>query len=230
MLRIESMEARLPLSATAMLSAVEPVESAASSAAVVVEEAVAVNPAANPVAVPRIAARALTVCFPVAVSPLQNAVPVPIAARDLAFASGIAWNADVATGLLVNDAGVASAESTSLTASPIGSPTPTGGVGTSSIGVGVIPIGQPAPPVITDFTVTAGMSNVWTFEGEVDYLFPWLLTIDFGGVLEGHETTVLIDGTFSYEVILPSGTTGIVSAQAFTPQSVGSNVAFDWIV
>jgi hypothetical protein len=103
-----------------------------------------------------------------------------------------------------------------------------GDMGTSSIGVGVVPIGQPAP-VIVEFSATEGLGDVWIFVGEVLHPLPWTLSVVFGGLLAGHSTSVYVDGTFNYSLILAPGTTGIVSAQAFASAGVYSNIAYAWI-
>jgi hypothetical protein len=48
-------------------------------------------------------------------------------------------------------------------------------------------------------------------------------------LLAGHSTSVYVDGTFNYSLILAPGTTGIVSAQAFASAGVYSNIAYAWI-
>jgi hypothetical protein len=104
-----------------------------------------------------------------------------------------------------------------------------GGVSTTSIGIGVTPIGQPAPPVITSFDATQGLSNVWIFTGQVNYRWPWTLTIQFGGLLDGESCNVNLDGSFQFEWIFPPDTNGIVSAKAVTPEGVESNVVLELI-
>jgi hypothetical protein len=93
-------------------------------------------------------------------------------------------------------------------------------------GIGTIGLQQ---PVIVAFSATAELGNVWIFEGEVIHPTPWTLTVVFGGLLTGHSTSVYVDGTFNYSLILPPGTNGIVSAQAFDASGQGSNMAFEWI-
>ena len=102
---------------------------------------------------------------------------------------------------------------------PPGPPGP-GGVGT---------IGVQPQPVIVAFSATATLGNVWVFEGEVIHPTPWTLTVVFGGLLAGHSTSVYVDGTFNYSLILPAGANGIVSAQAIDAAGQGSNMAFEWI-
>jgi hypothetical protein len=94
-------------------------------------------------------------------------------------------------------------------------------------GIGTIGLQQ---PVIVAFSATADLGNVWVFEGEVIHPLPWTLTVVFGGLLAGHSTSVYVDGTFNYSLILPPGTNGIVSAQAFDGSGQGSNMAFEWII
>ena len=106
---------------------------------------------------------------------------------------------------------------------PLGDPLPPGDPGD--------PIGGPQIqlPVITEFSVVAGVSNVWFAEGQVEHDMPWTLTIVFGGLFEGHSTSVNTDGSFSYGLILPAGTTGLVSAQAFDQFGGASEIEYDYI-
>jgi len=68
------------------------------------------------------------------------------------------------------------------------------------------------PPGIINFTATL-VGNSWVFTGEVvDDEEVYGLTITFGGLLDGHSTTVNQDGTFEYTYQFPSGTMGTVTA------------------
>lgn len=88
---------------------------------------------------------------------------------------------------------------------------------------------QQTGPVITSFSAVAGLYGTWIFEGTVEHEQPWTVNVVFGGVLAGRQTSVHADGTFAYSEILPSGTSGIVSAQAFDLDGIGSNIAYDWV-
>ena len=80
-------------------------------------------------------------------------------------------------------------------------------------------------PVIVAFSASSPMYNQWYFEGEVLHDQPQELIIVFGGLLEGEVTNVTTEGAFSFSWPLPPGTQGYVTAQAWTPEGVGSNVA-----
>jgi len=89
---------------------------------------------------------------------------------------------------------------------------------------------EQSAPVITAFTATAGSYGTWYFEGTVEHEAPWTLYVDFGGLLAGIRTNVQVDGRFSYAKDFPAGTNGMVTAQAFDPDGIGSNVAYDWVI
>ncbi len=93
---------------------------------------------------------------------------------------------------------------------------------------GVTPGGVSADPVLSAFTARAGTTSIWVFEGEAVYSSPSTLTVEFTGEVTG-STSVNSDGTFSYSVLLPPGTYGIVNAVAVTPEGVRSNVLSRWI-
>lgn len=277
-LRIETMETRVPLSASSLLI-VEPAEATVeatedTSDAVLVAEDTAGDTATgseeagvvdNETAVVDSSDDSVsTVCYPVATAEQVDAETEPVttiveASDDAAVVTeACVWDADDVDWVdetLVAEIDLSDAEADEATpeaemvvsvasysetvettktlisaVSPSPAPTSvTGGVGTASIGVGVVPIGQPAPPVITSFDAVQGLSNVWTFTGQVNYVWPWTLTIRFGGLLDGEVTGVNMDGSFQFSWIFPPGTNGIVSAQAFTSQGVGSNVALELI-
>jgi hypothetical protein len=67
-------------------------------------------------------------------------------------------------------------------------------------------------PVILDFACHVEDGNLWVFTGRVNDEYPEGLTIRFGGLLQGHTTTVQADGTFSFTIILEPGTSGTVTA------------------
>jgi hypothetical protein len=277
-LRIETMEIRVPLSASALL-AVEPAEAIVeptddpSDAVLVAEETAGdtTTGSTETVVVDNETAvvdssddSVSTVCFPVPTAEQVDAETEPVTVADgtsddtPVVTEPSVWDADDVDWVdetLVAEIDLADAEADEVTpeadmvvslasysktvettkslisaASPSPAPTPvTGGVGTTTIGVGVVPIGQPAPPVITSFDAVQGQSNVWIFTGQVNYRWPWTLTIQFGGLLDGESCSVNLDGTFNFSWIFPPDTNGIVSAQAFTPQGVGSNVVFELI-
>lgn len=88
---------------------------------------------------------------------------------------------------------------------------------------------EQSAPVITAFTATAGSYGTWYFEGTVEHEAPWTLHVDFGGLFTA-SIGVQVDGSFSYSKAFPSGTNGMVTAQAFDPDGIGSNVAYDWVI
>lgn len=79
-------------------------------------------------------------------------------------------------------------------------------------------------PVISAFSVVVGEADLWIASGQVVHEMPWTLTIVFGGVFEGHSTSVQTNGYF-YKVF-PMGEGGLVTAQAFDAAGMGSNIAF----
>jgi len=272
-LRIETMETRVPLSASSLLI-VEPAEAVVEatedpSDAVLVAEDTAGDTATgsaetgvvdNETAVVDSSDDSVsTVCFPVATTEPPavetTAVTTIVEASDDAavVTEASVWDADDVDWVdetLVAEIDLSDAEADEATpeaemvvslasysetvettktlisaVSPSPAPTPvTGGVGTASIGVGVVPIGQPAPPVIVEFTATPELNDIWVFEGQVTYRWPSTLTIVFGGLLDGYSTSVNLDGSFSFSTSLPSGSNGFVSAKAVAP-GVESNVA-----
>ena len=79
------------------------------------------------------------------------------------------------------------------------------------------------PPLIEDFVAVEGPVS-WTFVGEVLDENPAGLVITFGGLLEGHQTTVRdTQGHFMYSVELQG--TGIATAHTVDDHGQGSNVA-----
>lgn len=83
-------------------------------------------------------------------------------------------------------------------------------------------------PYILTFDAWGGSGEIWVLEGLVTYEDPTVLTVVFDGVVTG-STSVESNGSFSYSITVPEGTNGIVTAQAFDPLGVGSNVVYDWI-
>jgi hypothetical protein len=97
---------------------------------------------------------------------------------------------------------------------------------TSSESEGGDTSGVSTSPVIVDFGVTAGVNDVWFIDGKVNYRDPSILVVYFGGLPGWHSTNPEPDGTFSYTLFLPSGFSGFVSAQAFSPMEEASNIVF----
>jgi hypothetical protein len=278
-LRIETMETRVPLSATSVL-AIEPAEATVeptddTSDAVLVGEDTAggdtMGDAETDVAYGDTAVAdssgdgASTVCVPVSTAEQVDTSTEPVTTTDEAVVDTAiqtdpsVWDTDdvdwvdetlvaeidlseaeeyveapqagVVTDVAWDSETTETTEPSNATVSPSLAPAPIAtGAGTTSIGVGVVPIGQPSPPVIIEFTATPEMSNAWEFEGEVDYATPWDLKIVFGGLLNGHWTTVNNDGSFNYPYTLPSGSNGTVTAQAVTwDGSIYSDIEWVWI-
>jgi hypothetical protein len=63
----------------------------------------------------------------------------------------------------------------------------------------------------------------------VEYSNPQTLTIVFGGLLEGKTTHVREDGIFEFTWDFPSGTSGLVTAEAVTLDGIRSNMA-SWLI
>jgi hypothetical protein len=84
-------------------------------------------------------------------------------------------------------------------------------------------------PVITDFFIMSNPGNLWTFEGTVTDENPGTVVIVFGGMIEGTVTPVTEEGTFSITILLPAGTSGVVSAQAWDEWDVASDIVEDLI-
>jgi hypothetical protein len=86
------------------------------------------------------------------------------------------------------------------------------------------------PPVITSFTATLGLGNLWTFTGTVNDPSPAGLYVQLGGVpgLSG-AATVLADGTFSVTVQLAQGVSGYATAQTTDWWGQQSNQATLWV-
>ncbi len=85
-------------------------------------------------------------------------------------------------------------------------------------------------PYISNFEVVQG-PTVWTFTGVVTdpNQDPTGLTITFGGVLAGQTVTVADDGTFTFSMPLPGGTSGNASAQTTDTTGAQSNVAVAYV-
>lgn len=76
-----------------------------------------------------------------------------------------------------------------------------------------------APPIVlTAQAVLVDPANdIWEISGTVEDEFPESVTINFGGILDGHSVQVNADGTFSYTVVLDKNlpnTEGLVTATA----------------
>jgi hypothetical protein len=80
------------------------------------------------------------------------------------------------------------------------------------------------PPSIEEFVAVEGPAS-WTFVGQVLDENPAGLVITFGGLLDGHHTTVRdSQGHFWYSVKLQSA--GIASAHTIDDHAQGSNYAY----
>lgn len=88
---------------------------------------------------------------------------------------------------------------------------------------------QATPPLITSFSIHTTLNEIWTLEGTIVHETPSTCTVVFGGLLAGHRTSVGADGTFSYSLTLPSGTDSLVTAQAFDPEGMASNIEILWV-
>jgi hypothetical protein len=85
-------------------------------------------------------------------------------------------------------------------------------------------------PEILNFSGTNGGAGWWTFSGQViDDSSVDGLTVTFGGLLEGHTTTVGTDGTFEHVANLPSGTSGVVTATVTDRDGLTSETVY-WYV
>lgn len=84
-----------------------------------------------------------------------------------------------------------------------------------------------AAPVISGFTASAGVGNLWTFSGTVTDESVAGLTVTFGGLgaLSGESATVQANGTFTKTVTIPPGTQGNATAQVTDSWGLQSNVA-----
>jgi hypothetical protein len=83
------------------------------------------------------------------------------------------------------------------------------------------------PPVIVDFVGVESASG-WTFTGQVIDENPEGLVITFGGLLDGHQTTVGgADGHFGYTVQVQRS--GTVTAHTVDDHDEGSNSAYYYI-
>lgn len=83
------------------------------------------------------------------------------------------------------------------------------------------------PPIIADFAGISGIT-LWTFQGQVVDENPVGLVVTFGGILDGHQTTVRDeDGYFWYGVPFPGN--GNVTAHTIDREEQSSNFAV-WAV
>jgi hypothetical protein len=164
--------------------------------------------------------------------------------RAITFECQVSLQADTAAASAV--ASPAAAAVSDLVAIPSGDPLNEGGnagqvlevtspEGEGSLGAplgdpgGSIPGTAPTAPVLTSFNAMAGWGGVWMFTGTVQHERPDTLTVQFGGLLEGSSVSVMWNGTFLFSKMLAPDVNGVVSAQAFDPNGVGSNIAYRWI-
>ncbi len=85
------------------------------------------------------------------------------------------------------------------------------------------PVGQ--TPVITDYQGTPhGGPYTWVFSGYVSYSDLNGMTVELGGLISGVTLPVDSAGYFSYQHTFQPNEVGEVTAQAFTPTNVFSNV------
>jgi hypothetical protein len=87
---------------------------------------------------------------------------------------------------------------------------------------------NPAPH-IWSFEATEGQDGLWTFSGYVEDDNPGLLTITFGGLLEGQTVVVELDGSFTLSVVLDPEAYGLVTAQTTDEYGEVSNLAETWV-
>lgn len=86
------------------------------------------------------------------------------------------------------------------------------------------------PPEIQNFSGTNGSGLSWTFTGTViDDLSVEGLTVTFGGLLEGHTTTVRADGTFEHIAEIPFGTSGFVTATVTDANALTSETVYFYV-
>ncbi len=81
-------------------------------------------------------------------------------------------------------------------------------------------------PVIDQFEVDSS-TMYWFVSGHItdDDGAMAGYVVRFGGLLEGHSTTALPDGSFFFYTMMPPGTTGTVEAVATDPTGLESNTA-----
>ena len=227
LLRVESMEPRLPLSATALMltdafSGMEETSDDTAETQVLVADdpvdTIALGTLdtgsdttcqpLSPDEVPSIEAESDELLDPFAEEAVTEMGPIPSQADD--------------------DSEEESAEFASLTL--LGGPAPLAPDSSMESN----PIILPAPEILW-FKVSYGKSGLVHFEGEVEYEFPAQLTIVFGGVLEGWEPIKVASGGIFLLTVpegdLPEDASGrMVTAQAFTPEGIESNIAITWIL
>ena len=139
---------------------------------------------------------------------------------------------DTATLTMESDeqAGLMDASSTPVatTESPLWA-APSGGASLISQNDGYGGYGQ-IDPEITSFSGTQQNPGGWIFTGQVvDDESVEGLTVTFGGLLEGHTTTVRADGTFDYEAIIPTGTSGFVTATVTDRDGLTSETVYFYV-
>jgi hypothetical protein len=86
---------------------------------------------------------------------------------------------------------------------------------------------EPAPPTIVSFTASSDGST-WTFSGQVLDESPSGLTVTFGGLLNGHETTTSEGGYFEYTANVNGS--GVVTASTVDDDGVPSNIVMHFIL
>jgi len=87
-----------------------------------------------------------------------------------------------------------------------------------------VPVPGNLPPMIVDFVGIHGQLG-WIFEGRVVDENPQGLVVTFGGVLDGHQTTVRDpEGYFQYAVSIQGP--GAVTAYTIDDHGKGSNIEY----
>ncbi|TVS11745.1 MAG: hypothetical protein EA424_23475 [Planctomycetaceae bacterium] len=226
LLRVESMEPRMPLSATALMltdsfSGMEETSDDTADTQVLVTE----DPV-DTVALGTLDTGSDTTCQPLS----PDEVPSIEAESDEwldPFAEEPALQMGPVPSQSDDDGEEESTELASLTL--LGGPAPLA----PDSSIEADPIILPAPEILW-FKVSYGKSGLVHFEGEVEYEFPSQLTIEFGGVLDGWEPIKVASGGIFLLTVpegdLPASLSGMVTAQAFTPEGIESNLAFTWIL
>ena len=85
------------------------------------------------------------------------------------------------------------------------------------------------PPFVEFSVVREECTNFWRVQVTVHDECPFGLTVTFGGVLDGHATTVLSDGTFSFSVELSPEDEGLAQAWTVDGEGLASPVAEAWV-
>lgn len=84
-------------------------------------------------------------------------------------------------------------------------------------------------PIIQNYEAVPLPDDVWLFRGTVVDENPGVMQIRFGGLLDGHTTTVESDGSFEYAEIFQPGQEGLVSAITTDELGVDSNEVGDFV-